>query len=267
MACERNRILAVTQFLKSLGIDVNIGKTKARGNKGVFIGAKNKYRIDISKSLEEDKILSVIIHEFSHYVHFCYDKTLTSLDFVFSDYDDEIEEELVNITVSSVSKEAASRLFDAKNALKKDIKALSLILKSKYSDFKLTGRFLPIERTLKNPAKYLLKYDRVRVFNKVYSVENLIEDFPYLNEIQVSYILMKSKQRMLNRINSKISKLNKYYNNPTELFARFAECYFLNSEVVLRVAPKSYELMKKNISDNKIPELTQLFNILQKNVI
>lgn len=262
MACERNRIVVLTQYLQSLGIDVNIGKNKARGNKGVFIGAKNKYRIDISKNLEEDKILSVIVHEFSHYVHFCYDKTLNSLEFIFDDYDEEIEEELINITVLSVPKDVASKLFDTKETLKKEIKELSALIKSNYSDFKLSTPLLPLERSLKIPVKYLLKYDRIRVFNKIYSIEKLKEDFEYLSEIQIAYIMIKSKQRMLKRINSRISKLNKYYNNPTELFARFAEYYFLKQEEALKIAPKATQLMNMVIDYDKIPELTHFSKLL-----
>ena len=36
MASERNRILDVLNYVESCGIEVNIGKNKARGNKGFF---------------------------------------------------------------------------------------------------------------------------------------------------------------------------------------------------------------------------------------
>ncbi len=69
MACERNRILKLTEFLSSKNIDVNIGKNKARGNKGVFMHKNNVYRIDISRNIAEENIIPILLHEYAHYVH------------------------------------------------------------------------------------------------------------------------------------------------------------------------------------------------------
>ena len=85
MVSERDRILNLKNYLRTFGVDINIGKTKARGNKGIFIGRKNSYRIDVSRDISEDKIFPVIIHEFVHYVHYIYDSSLKSLEFVFGE--------------------------------------------------------------------------------------------------------------------------------------------------------------------------------------
>ena len=52
-------------YLKSLGIDVHLN-TKARGHFG-FCTSK---RIDISKNLNDEKALQVLLHEFAHFIHF-----------------------------------------------------------------------------------------------------------------------------------------------------------------------------------------------------
>ena len=74
MACERNRIIVLKEYLSSLDINVNIGKNKARGHKGVFMRSFNNYRIDISDNVPEENVISVVLHEFAHYIHYSGDK-------------------------------------------------------------------------------------------------------------------------------------------------------------------------------------------------
>ena len=81
---------------------------------------------------------------------------------------------------------------------------------------------------------------------------------------QCAYITLKSKKRMLGRINSRISKLNRYYNAPTELFARFVELYFLLPLKTKEIAPNAYFLFELALKDNKLPELAELSKILEK---
>lgn len=259
MACQRNRSIELADYIASFGIDVNIGKNKARGNKGIFINKNNSFRIDISKSIEDDNsIIKILIHEFAHFVHSKYDKTLKSLDFAFGNFDEEIQEELIKITVEEVPKTTAKELFDIKNNLNSEIKDISKNIKSAIPGFKLSEPCKIIEKSLPLYAKYLLKYDRVRFFNRIYSI-NEIED---LKEEQIAYIKLKSKQRYLRRVNSRISKLNKYYNQPTELFARFAEVYYTNPELALKLAPKSCIKFKENITNSNIQEFTKIKPIL-----
>ena len=82
MVSKRDRILNFINYIESLGIEVNFNKNKARGNKGFFKAIGVKYRIDISKGLTEDEQLSVLLHEFAHYIHYSYDKNLQNLEIV-----------------------------------------------------------------------------------------------------------------------------------------------------------------------------------------
>jgi transposase len=70
------------------------------------------------------------------------------------------------------------------------------------------------------------------------------------------YLKLKSKQRALKRVNSKISRLNKYYNSPTELFARSFELYIADSNKLLRIAPNVHKEFEKTLKENKIKLLT-----------
>ena len=245
MVSQRNRIIELEKYLVSIGIDINIGKNKARGHKGVFMHRSDYSRIDISKNLNDEDILSVLLHEFAHYIHYSYDSSLKSLDFIFDEYTDEIKEELIKVTISDVSKEFATSLYEKKQSLMSEIKDLSNEIKKRYPEFKLSENFRLIEKSFTNPLKYLLKYDRVKIFNKLYSIDNLDKDF-FVDKEQKDYILLKSKQRYLKRINSRINRLNKYYNNSSELFARFVSMYYTKPEKVKRLAPGAYQQMKNS---------------------
>ena len=263
MVSQRNRITEIETYLKQLGITVNIGKTKARGNRGFFQGNRKKqFRIDVAKDLSEDSVFSVLTHEFAHYIHYCHDSRLESLEFILGPLNEEIYEELLSVTVDNIPKAAASSLYEQKDKLAKEIKALSKLIKTSYPDFKLSTPYKKLEKSLKYPVKYLLKYDKISFFNRIYSIEHIENDFSYLTPTQIAYIMLKSKQRKIGRINSRISKLNKYYNRPSELFARFMELYILDHNKALKLAPSTSTLVQKTIRENKIPELTQYIKIL-----
>ncbi len=257
MVSQRNRILELENYLRSAGIDVNIGRNKARGHKGLFIRRADGFRIDISKNLDDDGVLSVLLHEFAHFLHYSFDSTLKSLDFIFDNFNDDLREELIRVTVLDVPKDFAQSLYNMKNALSCDIKKLSESIKQELPQFKLSENNKVIERGLSGTLKYLLKYDRVKIYNQLYSVENL-DDYFSLSEVQKNYIMLKSKQRSLKRVNSRINKLNKYYNNPSELFARFVGMYYTNPEKVKNLAPKAYD----KISKSKIPQLQVINKIV-----
>ena len=138
MASERNRILNIKNYIESFGVTVNIGKNKAQGNKGYFKAKNELYRIDIAKGLDEENIINTLCHEFSHFIHYNYDKNLKSLDFVFDDYNEDIKNELIEITVNSISKDKIKPLFETKEKLKNEIKNIAKILNSNITDFKLT---------------------------------------------------------------------------------------------------------------------------------
>lgn len=261
MVSKRNRELI--DYFESLGIEINIGKNKARGNQGIFVAKKGeKFRIDISREVDENNILSIMLHEFAHYVHYCYDSTLKSLDFVFEDISDTETEELLRITVEKIPKATAQILYDKKEEIAQSVKQLAAAIRSHYPEYSLAKPFKPIERSLHYPVKYLLRYDKIRYLNSFYSIENLHDDFPELSDCQRVYIALKSKQRALARINSRINRLNKYYNTPTELWARFCELFFTNPAKINKLAPQLSIKFRSCLNTNKIKELSELDKIL-----
>lgn len=264
MVSQRNRIIDdVIKYLESIGLCVNIGKTKARGNHGIFMRNKNGYRIDISKDIQESDYLSTIMHEFAHYLHYENDSSLKSLGFIFENFTQDLHEELINVTVNSISKDFASNLFSAKQDITNEITVLSNDLKSAYPNFKRSEKLKSIENKLPFKYKYLLRYDRVKIFNKIYSIEKL-SSYDDLSDEEVKYITLKSKQRILSRINSKIRRLNKYYNNLSELFARFIAVYSLDKNTSFKIAPNCTKIMDSALSDNKFEHLKNLINIIKK---
>lgn len=262
MADQRDRSLEIIEFLTSEGIVVNIGKNKAQGNKGFFKATGKCYRIDVAKGLKEEEIIRVLLHEFAHYVHYKYDKTLKKIDFIIQDLTDDILEEMIELTVDLVPREDAKKLFAQKELINSEIKTLSKALKKIYPDFKLSVQHKYIEQLIRKKGYYyLLKHDRVKVLRgfsvKMLSVENVDNYFTSDEEALKQYIKLKSKQRVLKRINSRINKLNKYYNSLTELFARSIEIYFMQKEIFKSKAPKLKKIYDRTILSNNIPLLSK----------
>lgn len=266
MASERNRILRLKKFIESRGISVNLAKNKARGNRGVFIQKKNVYRIDVAKDLTEFEELSVLVHEYAHFLHYTYDKDLKNLNFIFGDYNEDLEEELRKVTVHDISKKFATDILSRKEFLKGDINSLASNLKNKYPNFLLSKVCEQIEKNIKVPYKYLLSYDRIKYFGRVYSVSDVNKYSENLNESMIDYIKLRSKQREIKRINNKIKNINNYYNKPTELFARFMEYFFTNPKLVAKLAPNAYAKMENKIKSNNIKELTNFYNLYFENL-
>lgn len=265
MAGKRDCFIELVKYFESLGIIVNIGKNKARGYQGLFCAKQNnEFRIDISKEIDKNNVISIMIHEFAHYVHYKYDLSLESLNFVFGEISDKEMEELLCITVEKVPKNEAKTLYLKKEETRNCIKSLSNKIRDRYPDFRLSTPFKLIEQSLNVPAKYLLKYDRVKYLNNIYSVETLKEDFSNLTDWQCAYISLKSKQRYMSRINAKINKLNKYYNTPTELWARFCELFFTEHDKAMQIAPVISKRFVDILGEGKINELSRVYEILEK---
>lgn len=208
MASQRNRLLEIISYLESLGIKVNCGKNKARGNKGFFRVNGNNFRIDIAEKLSEEEILKVLVHEFAHFVHYRYDKSLQSLSFIIKTREDEqFLEELIQLTVHTIPKKSIAPLFEIKEQLQAELKEV-----------------------------------------KSSSIPNIYQ--------------LESKQKALRRINSRINRLNKYYNSPTELFARSMELYVTDRSLFVNKAPMLLQDYDEAISQNKIPELANFIKIL-----
>ena len=98
--------------------------------------------------------------------------------------------------------------------------------------------------------------------NKIYSVSSLNENSENLSKIQIAYIDLKSKQRELSRLNSKIFKYNRYYNSQTELFARFCELYFLKNDKVHKLAPNLSLLFSEKLKASQIKQLNFLEDLM-----
>ena len=257
MVSKRNRILDLINYLESLGIEVNIGKNKARGNKGYFKARANSFRIDIAKNQTENEIERILTHEFAHFVHYKYDKTLNSLTFVFKEQKECYHSEMIDLTVHSIPKSDVKFLFEQKDDLKIKIKELATQIKSVYPEFKQNKAFIPIEKMIKKEGlALLLKYDKVKVqgffYTKIYSIEEL--DSYNLDKTSKLYLKLKASQRLLKKYNSKITRLNRYYNSIAELFARTIEYYYFDRPCMQEKAPNVLKTLDSVIEEKSIKE-------------
>ena len=263
----KQKFLQMAEFVRNLGITVNTN-TRARGHQGFFL----KNRIDISTDITFERKIEVLIHEFTHYIHYKIDasvhKTGGSLEILFPNSDLKvIEQELFEVTKFVDKNKSLNILNSHRNKILTEIKLLDNKIKSLYPDFKRSSRYSKFEKEIKKTdAKYLLKYDRVKVKTmflrntKLYTISSLDDDFPELDEQTRNYIKLKSKQRTLSRISSRIRRLKKYYKRPAELFARFVEALFIDTAAVASLAPVSYDIFCKELANNRYFELADLIN-------
>ena len=244
-----DRIKPIIDFIRQKGLVVNTN-TKARGHQGFFVNG----RIDISKNIPDEKIIPTLIHEFSHYIHSKLEpsiaKTGGSLDVLFdkSDNSEIIFKELVKVTNFVDENSLHKKLSYHKEQIKNKIKKLDKEIKEEYPSFQRSKKFKELEKLVKKTdAKYFLKYDRVKIRgwffrkSKILSIDDIEADFPELKPSVIAFIRLKSYQRKQNRISQRIYKINKYYNKPTELFARFVEGLYIDEQKVKELAPVSFE--------------------------
>lgn len=262
----------VIDFLKSLNIEVKTN-TKARGNQGLY----QKNRIDISKGLKDERAIEVLVHEFAHHIHYKIDKDFIkkggTLETLFKLTDvSEIKKELINVT-NLIDKNSRQKVFlEAKEEANKTIKSMQNAIKREYPDFLRSKKFPEFEKYIKNSdAKYLVKYDAVKIMKglffkkeRVLSVKNLENDFPDMPKAFQTYIKLCSLQRKQAKLSRRLNKLNKYYEKPTELFARFVQGYFSTPETISTVAPYSVKQFNKLLSEGYYKELKDLFEIFGK---
>jgi len=237
-------------YFKSIGLEVHT-TTKARGHQGFYL----KNRIDISKNIPQDRIVPTLLHEFAHYVHSriepFMEKNGGTLEKVFdTDSATLFESELLEVTHFVDKNSKCEKLFTHKEIIKSKIKDYEKIIKNRYPKFLRSKKFKEFDKYIKKSnAKYLLKYDRVKLvtrgwFNKnvqILSIDNLEKDFCDMPAEFVAYIRLKSCQKKQSRISAKINRLNKYYSKPTELFARFIEGIYLDRDNIKRIAPNTYK--------------------------
>lgn len=243
------------KYLKSLGLEVHTS-TKARGHQGFYL----KNRIDISKNISPEKIIPTLIHEFTHYIHSeiepGIDKNGGSIEVIFDDDNAKYYlKELEKVTNFADVNSKCEKLQTHKELIKEKIHEYENIIKNKYPNFMRSKKFKEFDNYIrKSDAKYLLKYDRVKLICrgftkkiKIYSVDKIEQDFCDMPKEFAAYIRLRSCQKRQARISARINRLGKYYAKPTELFARFVESLYLDHEKVQELAPncckRFYELL------------------------
>ncbi len=243
------------EYLRSIGLRVNTS-TFARGNQGFYI----KNRIDISKNITQERVIPVLLHEFAHYIHSeiepFMEKTGGTIEKIFDDDIKEFyEKELFEVTKFVDKNSKFEKLEYHKSLIKEKIKEYEKIIKERYPKFQRSKKFKEFDKYIKNSnAKYLLKYDRVKLINcgisqktQYLSIDNLETDFCDMPSEFAAYIRLRSCQKRQSRISAKINRLKKYYSKPTELFARFVEGLYLDNHKIAQIAPnctkRFYELL------------------------
>ena len=239
----------LVKYIRSLGVEVHTS-TKARGNQGFFL----RNRIDISKNIEEERIIPTLIHEFTHYIHSKIEPFMErsggTIEKIFDDNDAVYyKDELIEVTQFVDKNSKFEKLKYHKELLKNKMNDYEQAIKMRYPDFMRSKDFKEFDKYIKNSdARYLLKYDRIKLIKRglknktvVYSISDIESDFPGMPKEFCAYIRLKSCQKKQTRISAKINKLKKYYSRPTELFARLVEGIYINSEQVKHLAPNSYK--------------------------
>ena len=233
------------RYFQSLGLTVHTG-TKARGHQGFFL----KNRIDISKNISESRKIPTLLHEFAHYIHSKLEpdmnKTGGTIEILFKSENPIYKEELLKVTNFVDNNSLCIRLFEHKDRVKQKIKEQEAIIKNYYPKFQRSKKFKEFEKYIKRSnARYLLKYDRVRLVEggffkkttKLFSIENIEKDFTDMPPAFAAYIRLRSFQKKQARISNRINKYKKYYEKPCELFARLIEGLYLDKEWVEAIAP------------------------------
>lgn len=259
----------LVEFLKSLDIEVKTN-TKARGNQGLY----QRNRIDVSKGLDEQKAIEVLVHEFAHHIHYKIDKDFNhnggSIENIFKTSNTlEIKEELLKIT-NLIDKNKRLEIFlKAKEETSNTIKSMQTAIKRDYPNFQRSKKFEEFEKYIKNSdAKYLVKYDAIRLMHgfffkkeRILTVKNIETDFPDMPYAFQVYIRLCSMQRKQAKISRRINKMNKYYEKPTELFARFVQGYFTTPETVSTIAPITTKRFNELLETGYYLEMKDLFEI------
>lgn len=272
MSYDRTKPLTkknVIDFLRSCGIEVKTN-TKARGNQGLY----QKNRIDISKGLKDDKAIEVLVHEFAHHIHYKTDKDFLKnggkLENIFDTKNiKEIKQELITVTNLIDKNSRLKTIIEAKEETSKTIKSMQNAIKRDYPEFLRSKKFIAFEKYIKNSdARYLVKYDAVKIQQGLFikkerylSVKNLDIDFPDMPKAFKTYIKLCSMQRKQTKLARRINKMNKYFEKPTELFARFVQGYFLTPETVSTIAPVTSKRFKELLNAGYYKELKDLFEI------
>lgn len=269
-----NLKLKLIKHIKKEGIDLRTD-TKARGNLGLF----SENRIDIHKKLPDDKFIEVLLHEYAHLIHKKLEtdmaKTGGNLNVLFDTDDiEEIKKELVHVT-GFVDENALLLKFEAKKyAYKIKIKAYENLIKKDYPNFLKSKPFEEFEKYIKkSDARFLLKYDHVRLITpflrreKVYSIDTMEKDFPKMPHSFRLYIRICSLTRKSKNIQKRKNKLKKYYEKPSELFARFIQGLFVDENTIKEIAPNTYARFNTLLKTGYYNGLDKIIAIINENSI
>ena len=261
----------IINFLRSLEIEVKTN-TKARGNNGFY----RKNRIDVARDLEEEKAVEVLVHEFAHYIHSKIDKDFNknggSLETLFNTNDvSDIKTELKSVTNIIDKNKRLDYFVNAKHETADKIKNIQKSIQNEYPNFMRSKNFVEFDKYIKNSdAKYLIKHDAVKIRSgwffkqeRILSIQNIEKDFPDMPKAFVNYIKLCSMQRKQAKISRRINQMNKYFNKPTELFARFVQGYFFNVETTKRLAPLAAERFSFLLKRGYYKELKDFFEIFE----
>lgn len=275
----RNLAKTLIKYFKSLGIEVYTN-TKARGHQGFFLNN----RIDISKNTKEERIIPTLLHEFAHFVHNKIEpnmpKTGGTLECLFNlSTENEnkqlftpttLQKELIEVTRFVDENSLCHKLHTHKEQVKAKIKKLEAEIKKDYPKFMRSKKFKEFDKYIKkSKAKYLLKYDRVKLVSpflrhvEIFSIDKLEQDFPEMPNAYCAYIRLKSAQKKQARISKRINHLNNYYSKPTELFARLIEGLYLDAEHTKKIAPIATQRFFELLEENYYRELKNVFEILK----
>src|SRR5574344_251547 len=264
MDSTRNEIKKqLIKYYQSLGLTVKTS-TKALGHQGFF----RLNRIDVSKNLKDERVIPTLLHEFAHYVVYKISPLCNDLSPIFRKSDDIMYKELISVTNLVDKYSTFQTLLKEKVNVQDLISKYESTIKQTYPKFKRSEKFKEFDKySKKSDCKYLLKHDAVRVIHwfsyKTYSIMNIEQDFPNMPQEFVAYLKLKSCQRKQSSISRRINKLNKYYNQPTELFARFIEGLYLDKEETTRLAPNTTEIFKQLLNENYYPEINKLLGIVK----
>lgn len=249
-------------YISSFGIKVNT-VTKARGNKGFF----KEGRIDVAKNLDDEATIRTLVHEYAHFVNYKLDKRFKRFEVLFKSDDKEFEDELVAVTNYIDTNSLLEVLYCEREKLKNAIKKLTLSIREVYPEFKASEDFGAFKKYSRwSNLSYLEKYDRVKLHSwfshRVYSISNVRKDFPNVPDVFVDYLRLRSKQRKRAKISRRILKMQKYYNSPCELFARFVEGLYVDDENVRQLAPEVYNRFVELLDADYYVGLRGMFSIL-----
>lgn len=182
-----------------------------------------------------------------------------------------LKKELLSVTNFVDSNSHHTKLLEHKNQIKKRIKLLEAQIKKDYPNFMRSKKFKEFDKYIKkSKAKYLLKYDRVKLFSpflrrvEIYTIDNLERDFPEIPPALCACIRLKSAQKKQARISAKINRLNKYYEKPAELFARFVEGFYINPKLTQELAPCATQRFYELLEQGYFWELKHVFNMLHE---